>query len=96
MPMIKRNMDKIIVGIAVLVIAFMGILPPWSAKIMRANGTAETSNLGYSYIYSPPYDEHGNSVDAVGQLDFSRLMLQWSVVVVLAGGMVYISKSRPN
>ena len=81
------------VGIAIVVL--MGIFPPWV-------GFDETTPhyLGYKFLLSPPDNmwllRHRDSIniDHVGIVDFSRLLIQWVMVSVVAVGLIITFKDK--
>jgi hypothetical protein len=87
----KVPMHKnLVAGTAVLVISGMGIFPPWVFKAHLGARTS-TKDLGYAFIGVPPVDTYFGDM---GQIDYSRLLLQWAIVVVIASGLIYISAPR--
>jgi hypothetical protein len=86
---------KVIIGILILAISCMGIYPPWVAKIKRGNMT-RSRDLGYALLITPPIDD---GFGEMGQIDFSRLLLQCAVAIILAGGLIFLitpSKKTPS
>lgn len=78
--------QRSIVLVSIVIIALMGIAPPWVYTYSRENTYSEEP-AGYGLIVSPPprkaeYATHGIRIDT------SRLLIQW--VVVLAIGAVGI------
>ena len=97
--MIKRITDKItdaflssnvIICIAIFIVCAMGVFPPWVAKIKRGGGE-RLVDLGYAIIIKPPMEM---SLYEMGQIDYSRLFLQWLCVVIFTGGAIYVDHCR--
>lgn len=61
----------------VLLIVAMGLMPPWR------EATHERNLLTYAMIFSPPPPTPSGVT-----IDFSRLIVEWVLAVVLTGGMI--------
>jgi hypothetical protein len=84
---------SIIVGTAVFIICCMGVFPPWVFRA-KMGGRYVVNNLGYSFIGTPPIS--GGDDYRTGQVDYNRLLLQWAIVAIAAGGLIYIPKKQPD
>ena len=72
-----RPRQKIIVWLAVLLIAGMGLYPPW----VSVRGLARfRTPAGYHWLFSPP------SADPI-ELDVARLLVQWLLVIVCSAAL---------
>ena len=86
---IMENRRKIIISIALVVIILMGLFPPWVEKLKTKDLQLERP-LGYGFISSPPETDHPYSLS----IDFSRLFLQWAVVILVTGLCIFLSKKK--
>jgi hypothetical protein len=73
---------------ALIIIALMGIFPPWVIKYKSLR-----KDLGYWWITNPP-GYWGEEIHFYGQIDFERLILQWIVVAVVAWLVVRCVKKQ--
>ena len=81
----KTGQHKII-SIALIVMILMGIFPPWKGSLKTDKFQYEKP-IGYGFIFHPP------SADAPSKsIDFSRLFLQWGVVILVAGLFIFLSR----
>ncbi len=81
-----------IISIALIIIILVGVFPPWKQSIRTPQLQLEKP-LGYGFIFHPPRlsdDYYAYSVS----IDFSRLFLQWVVVILVAGLFIFIIKTR--
>jgi hypothetical protein len=74
--------QKIIIWIAVIVIALMIIYPPWIQKTERVE-----KFLGYSLLTSPPAANFYT-------LDYKRILLQLSGVIIITLALVVTLKDK--
>ncbi|MCX5803489.1 MAG: hypothetical protein NTU69_08175 [Proteobacteria bacterium] len=73
---------KIIISIGVGVIVLMGIFPPWIARIRGV-----IVRHGYAFIFNPPQ---------FTQIDISTLIIQWVIVAIICGFLIYILEKKAN
>jgi len=80
------NFDKktIIYG-SLLVIAMMGLVPPWKISITSGDFTATRS--AYGFILSPPFR-------GFGEIYLSKLIIQWVIVAIIAYGLIAYLKQK--
>jgi hypothetical protein len=80
------NFDKktIIYG-SLLVIAMMGLVPPWKISISSDDITAIRS--AYGFILSPPFR-------GFGEIYLSKLIIQWVIVAIIAYGLMVLLKQK--
>lgn len=88
------SFKKKVIKFSVIVIILMGIFPPWS--YVFKGGTAYTVKpASYGFLLSPPPPEEDFASHGV-KLDFSRLLLQWFLVVVTATSLIYLKSEMPD
>lgn len=85
---IMEGRRKIIISIALVVIIMMGVFPPWVEKFSVRDFQLERP-IGYGFISSPP--ETTNNKYSLS-IDFSRLFLQWGVVILMIGLCIFLSR----
>jgi hypothetical protein len=71
--------QKICLWVGIAVIVTMGIFPPW----MITGGSQGCLPMGYSFILNPP------SPANLCRIDASRLCIQWVMVAVVTGGLIF-------
>lgn len=81
--------QKVVLIITTLIIISMGIFPPWQ-EVHDTHAYKATYDLGYWWITSPP------GIDGRGQIDFGRLLLQCSLILILSSSVAYILKDNIN
>jgi len=86
------NMDtqRKIISIALIILILIGVFPPWKQFFKTAKYQHEKP-LGYGFIFYPP--SPSDSAYSVS-IDFSRLFLQWVVVILVAGFFIFIKARR--
>jgi hypothetical protein len=73
------NTKQKVTGIlALLLFLFAGIIPPWMAM---ADG--KLFSLGYDWIFT----------SQVGVVDLTRLVIEWIMILITAGSLIYLFKS---
>jgi hypothetical protein len=88
------DLQKKIISIALIIIILVGVIPPWKQSLTTEKYQHEKP-LGYGFIFYPPRlsdDFYAYSVS----IDFSRLFLQWVVVILVAGLLIFIKGRRIN
>ena len=83
--------QKKVVAVGLVIIAIMGLFPPWRATI-RHDGSYRSRPCGYSFILISPGSASG--FESV-QIDFSRLILQWLVVTAVFGAIFFWVPDSP-
>jgi hypothetical protein len=79
----KKQKIVFLVGFGTIVI--MGLIPPWYFP-----GPGEALIEGsYGFIFSPPSYE---GYTFAPNIDLYRLLVQWAVVIIATGGMIFILK----
>lgn len=68
---------------------------PWqyTADVNGNDGYHSRQPAGYALIFDPPTNPH-RTIGSGVQIDFSRLFLEWAVLVA-AGGTVYLLMAKP-
>ena len=79
--------QKICLWIWIIVIVLMGLFPPWHTQIPQ-RGTQKP--FGYAFISAPPEVELG----VYSTLNIPLLMVQWFLVSVVTGGLIYTFKDK--
>lgn len=77
------NTRKTVVIVAVIIIALMGLFPPW----WYTNGVlAGNRSAGYAWLFTPP--------SSYTVPDVLRLLVQWAIVAILAWGIAYVLEPK--
>ncbi|MBA7650477.1 hypothetical protein ES703_58283 [subsurface metagenome] len=83
--------QKIVLWIGIAIIVIMGLFPPWIMPITRRYGMGNTVKYrkyyGYDFIWAQPES-------SLVSIDFHRLGLQWAIVGVITGGLIYSFKDK--
>lgn len=98
--MLNKN-QKIVCWVALGIIVFMGLFPPWISAYHVTNpkthwpGFIEEDAAGYHFIFVPPtkignVDEAGNWTTYSFHLDYGRLFLQWILIVAVSGALLFL------
>ena len=92
--------QKVCIWIGIAAFVLIGILPPWVYRLDSENSGAKVrveASAGYSFLTSPPelrkpwnWDRSFTAVS----IDVTRLLIQWAMVVVLVGGLVFTLEER--
>ena len=79
---------NIILWLGITTFVLMSIFPPWVH--------IEGHDLGYKFISTPPTVEfpYGITTKLPAIIDFKRLAVQWAVVVVVTGGLIYTFRDK--
>lgn len=88
----RKQKTCLLVGI--LVIAAMGIYPPWVFRV-DLGGATLNRDYGYALIWEPPerqFNSQGNKYATIPDIDLGRLCVQWVVAVVITGGLIIVCK----
>jgi hypothetical protein len=84
----KMDAQRKIISMALILIILMGVFPPWKQSF-KTDQWQHEKPTGYGFIFHPPNPtESAYSLS----LDFSRLFLQWGVVILVAGLFCFINK----
>lgn len=67
----------------------MGLRPPWTRAYNREQIHSEEP-IGYSPLWSPPYDEYMGRLAYGFHIDGSRLAVQWLLLIVGAGAAIVL------
>ena len=86
-PVNKNKKQKVTVCIAMVLIVLMLVLPPWCIKYTTSGGVV-IRPCGYALLFSPPRASGRGSA----RIDFPRLMIQGIIVLVVAGGLLFLFK----
>jgi hypothetical protein len=87
----KGNVKRSVLWLAMIVIIFLGMFPPWK-EIRIMNGDRMEEPLGYAFLLLPP--EPKNSQEGSVKIDFEQLVLQWSLVAASALALIFFTRSR--
>ncbi|MBI4027691.1 MAG: hypothetical protein HY360_22075 [Verrucomicrobia bacterium] len=91
--------QKIVIRLAVLIAALLGLFPPWVQTYHHVQVGYSRVPTRYAFIGTPPSPQSGGPYYGV-QVDLTRLLLQWFVVVLIAGGLACTlrddSKKEPS
>lgn len=82
--------QKIVVGIGLAIILAMGLFPPW-LNTVSFQGTIAKKPAGFSFLFHPPDIISDDEFYGV-ILDSTRLLVQWFLVILVAGGLILIFK----
>ena len=92
--------QKVCIWIGIMAFMLMGILPPWVYRLDIENNGAVVrveASAGYSFLTSPPAPRKPwvwPSGQTTVSIDVTRLLIQWAVVVVVVGGLVFTLGER--
>jgi len=96
------NIRQKIAIVAVIIIALMGLFPPWRlAGVLGVTGV--DTSAGYAFLLDPPSKDnwglfapqmptHANQVFSLSgsvHVDLDVLLIQWAIVAILAWGIAY-------
>ena len=88
--------QKTILWIGIVLIVIMGLYPPWIITGSWQGGQTENPG-GYYFLTNPPTPDYKETTGIPGaKVDFSRLVIQWIIVVVIAGGLIISVRSKSN
>jgi hypothetical protein len=76
----KKQKIVFLVGLGIIVL--MGLIPPWSDSY--------SGESFYDFLFSSPAFWRGGRPT----IDFTRLFLQWAVVVIATAGIIFILKDN--
>lgn len=79
--------QKQVVMIGIVLIALMGLIPPWTCQFR----VGEFKAGGYAFIFDPP---SGGPCFIGAEVNISRLLVQWLGVCLVAGGLVWVFKDE--
>ena len=90
----QLNKNQIVVILADIdIIVLMGLLPPWICGIHTTDSSFfRESAACYSFIFVPPAQTAicGGETTYDHRLDYGRLFIQWLMVIVVAGGLIFL------
>lgn len=86
--------QKKIAYAAVAVIVLMGVFPPWYVDMPIAMSSDFTRKvyLGYGFIGNPCLYDQGPGNMYGGMVNFTILLLQWLLSVILSTGLICLVK----
>jgi hypothetical protein len=98
--MILNKNQKIVLWVALGIIVLMGLFPPW-INTMNISNKNLSSNLikefaaGYHLIFISPTKNGWTDSDGLWymysfSLDYGRLFLQWLMVILVSGTLLYL------
>ena len=76
------------IGGAICAVVLTGLYPPWMQTFYRARMTRPT---GYSLLFTPAHVSGGGV-----EVDWSRLLLQWILIAVVFGAIVWVLGRKKN
>ena len=85
----SEKQKKILIA-GIVIIFLMGLFPPWLYTFKR-NSIYSERTAGYSFIMDSPTPKLKSIANGI-KLDFSKLFLQWFLVVIATGLGIYLSK----
>lgn len=88
-----NQIERKIILIGICMIFLMGLFPPWTDTFHRAGMKAVEKPAGYSFLLTPPSSERITSAYYGVQIDFSRLLLQWFLMAIAGGGVVFAMRA---
>lgn len=87
-----NHAQKTILLVGTIVIAVMGVYPPW----LRVEPNQSAQSMGYGLLWSPPFENRSERARLFGfelqvdmgpvtanKIDWSRLLAQWATIAVL-------------
>ncbi len=90
--MIKDNAtgkkSRNIIKLALALILIVGLYPPW-IQTFKARGVDSENPIGHHFIFKPPKSD---KIIYGHKIDIARVLLYWGTVVIVAGGLVMISR----
>lgn len=98
----QAKMRNWIVLVGIVIVIIMGIFPPFRLTSERTEKYYSTTikvhynySAGYYFLLDPPQYSPQRRVDS-GEfvIDFSRLGLQWAIVGISVGGLLYIVRDK--
>jgi len=102
--------QKYAVLAGIIVVALMGLIPPWNYVYKD-----QVKPAGYAWLFNPTYQDTTSFLSKLlapkeelkkplfkildqppwtPKIDASRLMIQWMVAVALTGGLVLVLKKK--
>lgn len=94
--------QRIIIWMGMALIIGMGLYPPWNDIVVWNDYRFEPLATRYQWIFNPPVvppapKEGGpRKYTWRSQLDTTRLLIQWTVVCVLFGGLAWTVGKRES
>lgn len=98
-----NHAQKTILLVGTLVIALMGVYPPW----MRVEPHEPARPMGYGLLWQPPQEVQRERANLFGlelqldmgplkanSIDWSRLLTQWATIAVVTAASMSLAKSR--
>ena len=87
--------QKTVLWAGIAIIALMGIFPPWVYEFGEALGGVK-HDAGYKCILTPPERQpKSRDISPIrANIDVPRLCVQWFVIVVINGGLIYTFKGK--
>ena len=78
--------EKIVILVAIAIIIFMGLFPPWTYTYKDKSGYSEKPT-GYQFVFWPPSPKKDIEYGYGLYLDYERLFLQWFMVIIATFGV---------
>jgi hypothetical protein len=100
----KKQSTIIIIGLGIILL--MGLIPPWKCAFSVAKLSHLERPAGYGFIFYPPSPVNFAKSGEFGtttmsnpsywsvRLDFSRLFIQWAVIVIAVAGICLVLKEN--
>ena len=83
---LMNNKQKIAIWAGIAAICLMGLFPPWVHVVSHPEFGRNTEPANYAPLFAPPLMSKYRWIGT--EIDYSRLFIQWGIVVVIAGGLV--------
>ena len=86
---------RLVTVVVLLLVALMGLIPPWTKYTASPRGLNIEKPAGYSFIFAPPQPDGYYGSQGV-KVDVKRLLIQWVIVCAVAGAYLVKPRSRPE
>ena len=86
--------QKICLWVGIAIIVLMGFIPPWVYTSIRF-ALGQTGHAGYHCILYPPEPSEVYGRTGI-RIDILRLLVQWAIIAVVTGGLVYTFKDKKS
>jgi hypothetical protein len=87
----KRQL--LVARIAVGLIVLIGLVPPWTQSFQIRGISQIREAAGYAPIFAPPKPRFRDE-DYVVEMNIARLFLQWILVAVAGGTLIWTLKTE--
>lgn len=87
--MISTIKRKHVILSTAIILAIIGLFPPWSGKFVLYDKPSELY-MGYSFLFSPPDEK----VTLCCGIIYSTLIVECLIVLVVSAGIIYFIEKR--